>query len=226
AHLLLALLVARVSAAGFGPAPPPPVELEIVEQPPPLPEPPAALPEPPPPPEPRARDKPRALPPPNREVKPPREPPREMPRPVFGVTEETVVEGESDVAVPVGNTLMTKDRTPGPPTPLPGPYGEGEFAPEPGDRVASRPEFELERNYPAEAEREGIKARVVLEVAVDRKGKVRAVKVLRRAGYGMDEAAVQSMWKARVKPARTRDGRAVDWVGPHNVDFTPAELPE
>ena len=130
------LLHAAVMAALFfadppviEPRKPDPVELEVRELPPPPPPEPEPPPPPPPPPPPRRiavpppREAPQAPPPPpNSEPKepPPDEPP---PPPSFGVTLDSVVDGNSTVAVPVGNTLVTKERSKvpsdKPPAPLP-----------------------------------------------------------------------------------------------------------
>jgi periplasmic protein TonB len=212
-----------------GPPARPPVALEIeVNEPKPLP------PEPPPPPEPRieppaprpvihraAPKPPPALPRPNSETPPP--PTAQPAAPVFGVTPESVIPGESAVAVPVGNTLMTKDRTPakGPPAPLPPAPDPNAFAPAEDNLIAQHAAVlnEVVAEYPPEARRLGIEGRVVVRIAIDRKGNVRWTKVIRSAGHGMDEAAMQALAKSRFRPARTADGRTVDQVITWKYEF-------
>jgi TonB family protein len=164
------------------------------------------------------------LPPPNRE-QPPASPSAEEAKPVFGVTPESVVDGESSVAVPVGNTLMTKDRTPAktPPAPLPPAPDPDAFAPVADDLIcqpaAKDPDRFVTAAYPPEAERLGIEGKVQLRVGVDRHGNVRWTRVIKSAGYGMDEAAKQALSRSKFKPARTCDGRFVDHVIPWTYTF-------
>jgi protein TonB len=200
----------------------PPVTMEIE-----VPEPKPVVPEPPPPaPEPPAPrpvvhrpvvKPPPALPRPNREAPPPA-PNLPPAAPVFGVTPESVTQGESAVAVPVGNTLMTKDRTPAkaPPAPLPPAPDPNAFAPVEDNLIAQHATVlsEVRGVYPPEAQRLGIEGTVHLRVAVDRQGNVRWVKVIRPAGHGMDEAAKQAMMRFKFRPARTVDGRFVDQIIP------------
>ena len=229
AHLTLALTLssvlsrprlARVSIT---------VEIDTVER-----HPPALEPPPPgpkiesPTPAPRAASRwpspkpPTLSPRPNREV-PPAPPSAEPPPPVFGVTPESVVEGESGVAVPVGNTLMTKDRTPAkaPPAPLPPAVDPDAFAPV-ADNLVCQPAAmasEVKADYPPEARRLGIEGRVQLRVGVDRQGNVRWTRVIKSAGYGLDEAAKQALARSKFKPAHSCDGREVDQVIPWTYTF-------
>ena len=165
---------------------------------------------------------PAALPRPNREV-PPVPPGAEPPPPVFGVTPESVIAGESGVAVPVGNTLMTKDRTPAkaPPAPLPPAPDPNAFAPEPDNLIADHAAVvsEVKPEYPPEARRLGIEGQVQLRIAVDRHGNVRWVRVVKPVGYGLDETAKLGASRLKFKPARTYDGRLVDEVVPYTYKF-------
>jgi len=165
---------------------------------------------------------PAPLPPPNREV-PPVAPSSEPPPPVFGVTPESVIEGESGVAVPVGNTLMTKDRTPAkaPPAPLPPAVDPNAFAPVADNMVCQHAALasEVKADYPPEARRLGIEGQVQLRVAVDRQGNVRWSRVIKSAGYGLDEAAMQALSRSKFKPAHACDGRVVDQVVPWTYTF-------
>jgi protein TonB len=154
---------------------------------------------------------------------PPATPNAEPPPPVFGVTPESVVEGESSVAVPVGNTLMTKDRTPAkaPPAPLPPAVDPNAFAPVTDNLVCQHAALvsEVKAEYPPEARRLGIEGQVQLRVAVDRQGNVRWSRVIKSAGYGLDEAAIQALSRSKFKPAHACDGRVVDQVVPWTYTF-------
>jgi protein TonB len=210
------------------------VELDVVEQPPPPPPPPPEVKEPPPPPpepvKPRVivrkvviKEDPLPPPPPNQE--PPPNPPDEPPPPVFGVTMDSTVTGNSAVAVPVGNTLATKDRTPGKPGP-PAPAVAGPdpsaFAPAAETSIKEYPRLVSEgpREYPPEASRLGLEGLVVLRVGIDRHGAVRSVRVINKAGYGFDDAAARAMLKGRFTPALTHDGTPVDFVITYRYRFT------
>jgi protein TonB len=227
-HTLAALGLALVPARGWQSERI--ISVEIHEVPPPAPEPPPSPPPEPPPPPPPERPpvvrRPRVAPPPpapmpNQEVKPvTADEPVES---VFGVTEDSVVTGSSPVAVPVGNTLMTKDRTlaKAPPPPLPPAPPPPAFSPVDEDQVAEFPEVTVkpDSNYPEAAQRMGIGGKVRLRVGIDRKGNVKSVRVLQKAGYGMDEEAVRVLWQYKFKPARRPNGQPVDFVITYNFTF-------
>ena len=222
AHVTLALTVSSILLRPRNGRPPVTVEIDTIERHPvPLDPPPLEPKIEPPTPAPRVANrwpsaKPTApLPPPNREV-PPAPPSAEPPPVVFGVTPESVIEGESGVAVPVGNTLMTKDRTPAkaPPAPLPPAVDPNAFAPVADNLIcedAARV-VEVKPEYPAEARRLQIEGQVKLRVAIDRQGKIRWTRVIKSAGYGMDEAAKLGLARTPFKPAHACDGRLVDQV--------------
>lgn len=228
-HALLGLALARVSRYGLHVSNSTPVEVDLVAQ-----RPPEPLPPPPEPPPPESLHKPvvhrpmpkpalRPPPMPNQETKPAPASQEEV-KPVFGVTQDSVVEGESPVAVPVGNTLMTKDRTlakePPPPLP-PAPPPPPAFAPVDEESVAEFPEayYKPEPQYPELARRMGVEGKVRLKIGVDRKGNVKSVRVLEEAGYGMDEEAVKVAWQYKFKPAKLSDGRPVDLLIPYVFYF-------
>jgi protein TonB len=159
---------------------------------------------------------------PNQEVKP-APASEEHVNPVFGVTQDSVVTGESPVAVPVGNTLMTKDRTLAktPPPPLPPAPPPPAFAPVDDESIAEWPEAYVKPLpvYPEIAKRMGIGGRVLLRLGIDHKGFVKSVRILEKAGYGMDEEAVRAVWHYRFKPAKRVDGEPVDTVITYNFIF-------
>ena len=201
------------------------VEIEVNEPPPPPPE---IKPEPPPPPpEPPAKPKVvmrHAAAPPPPEAPPP--PPAGQPKaaeapPVFGVTMDSVVAGDGPgMAVPVGNTLMTKDRTrkpvqdvkpmAGEPERLPTPVAEVYIAVQP--KVVKEPKVE----YPPDALRMGIEGKVSAKLLIDENGDVRQVRIIERAGHGFDERAAEGLKRFKFSPARTSDGKAV----PTTITFT------
>jgi len=206
------------------------VEMEVKEKPLPPPEIRAETP-PPPAPEPEAPPRPRVVPrrlasapkPPSLPPAPPppnQEPPRPSDAPpVFGVTMSSVVAGASaGMAVPVGNTLMTKDRQAARPGATPQAYsGEGThpFTPVADVYISEPPRVLHEVNsadiYPSDAYKMGIEGKVVLKVGINAKGEVVQVRVIGKAGNGFDEAARNALRQFRFSPARTSDGQAVDY---------------
>lgn len=208
------------------------VELEVIEPPPPPPPPPPPEPEPPPPPkQPRlAMRRPTQTPPPEPPPPPPSEnpdPPKEDTPPTFGVSIDSTVTGESSMAVPVGNTVATNDRTPRKPEPPSGPPGPPAFAPVPDASISEWPkvleydprEKTLE-GYPPEAQRLNIEGTVSLRVDIDRRGVVRSIRVVKAAGYGFDEAAMKAIKRYKWSPARDNRGEPVDFRITYNYRFT------
>jgi TonB family protein len=125
----------------------------------------------------------------------------------------SVVAGDANVAIPVGNTLMTK------PTARTGdakPYsGDGTraFVPVADIYIAKYPEPVWTPNtddfYPEEAKKLGLEGVVRFKLGIDENGKVVSVKVIERAGHGFDEAGARAMWQSKFKPAVSNDGRPV-----------------
>jgi len=201
------------------------VELDVKDEP--KPPPPDPKPDPTPTPEPTPEPKPRIVPrrialaeyrPPPAPPPPNQEPPPDAKAapPVFGVTMSSTVSGDSAMAVPVGNTLMTKDRSRPKPTEAPQPYAGDTtraFQPVAEVFISQMPvvlrEVKADDLFPPEARRMGLEGRVKLRVGIDDNGTVVEVKVIQKAGYGFDEAAVKALWKFKFSPARTSDGRAV-----------------
>jgi TonB family protein len=137
---------------------------------------------------------------------------------VFGVTINSVVSGDSAaMAVPVGNTVMTKDRTLAKAGQAVRPYsaeGTHPFVPVADIYIAQQPKVLREVNssdiYPPDARKMGIEGKVELKVSIDENGDVRQVKIIGRpAGYGFDEAARDALRQFKFSPARTSDGKAV-----------------
>jgi TonB family protein len=164
------------------------------------------------------------MPMPNQEVKPATE---ETVQPVFGVTQDSVVAGDSPVAVPVGNTLMTKDRTIAKaPPPLPPAPPPPAFVPVDEDEVAEWPK-ELSKPtgvYPEAAARLGVGGRVLLKIGIDRKGNVKTARIIQKAGYGMDEEALKKIWHHKFAPAKRANGEPVDVYLTYGYRFDPPAL--
>jgi protein TonB len=225
-HAATVAAILSVRPPSLAPRKPDLVEIEVRE-PPPLPPP---EPEPPPPPPPRrvAVLPPKTPvvappPPPNTAPAPPTDEP--PPPPSFGVTLDSVVGGDSPVAVPVGNTTMTNERAAPPKkvsAPLPASVqGAPTFSPVSELYIGEFPRTlrEIIPDYPNEAMRLGLDGRVVIRLGIDRNGGVSSVKVLKRAGHGFDEAAVKVMWQFRFSPCKTHQGEAVDCLIPYTYVF-------
>jgi TonB family protein len=78
-----------------------------------------------------------------------------------------------------------------------------------GDSVPIEILFKPKPRYTDEAEALGIQGTVVLEVEFTASNDVRVLRVIRKLGHGLDEAAVRAAEQIRFKPAR-RQGVAVD----------------
>jgi TonB family protein len=136
------------------------------------------------------------------------------------------------VAAPVGNTLGTAERTPAAPGSTPRPYGAqavgngsdpNAFAPVADAYIAEHPKRlrEVKPEYPMEARRLGVAGQVLLKVGIDRRGAIRSVKVLGRAGHGLDDAAVKAMWQFKFEPCKLKTGEPVDCVITYKHTFQP-----
>ncbi|HET7755311.1 MAG TPA: energy transducer TonB [Anaeromyxobacteraceae bacterium] len=90
-----------------------------------------------------------------------------------------------------------------------GPGRGGEVKP----RELRRPSLaEMRALYPDEARRDGLQAKVRLQLLVDTSGRVSDVRIVRPAGHGFDEAAAALARRFLFEPGR-RDGRpAAMWI--------------
>lgn len=198
--------------------PPPPVEVKKEEEKPPEEK----------PPEKKVIPKVKLAPPPDA-PKPNKtaEPPKEPPKPVFGLNMDSVTDGPSDVAMPVGNTTMMDPKkskiASGPVEPLPqAPPAppKPSYNPVSDLYVKTLPEIDGEAcgnsvKYPEDALAAGIEGTVTLRIELDETGKVHAIKVLKGLGHGLDEYAVHTMKtrpECRFKAAIATDGKAVPYV--------------
>ncbi len=76
----------------------------------------------------------------------------------------------------------------------------------------------IEPEYPELARRLGMEGRVVLRLYIDERGILTDVEVIKKAGYGFDEAALRAVRASRFRPA-VRDGMAVPSVAILPVRF-------
>jgi protein TonB len=208
------------------------VELEMKDEPPPPP--PDVKPEAPPPPPPPevkrivVRHAPAPTPPPEAPPPPSEEPPKADTPPVFGVSLDSTVGGDGPgLAVPVGNTLMTKPKKAVAAGPPPQATGDPDRLPAPVPEVfisdAPRVLHEVTAAYPPELQRMGIEGHVTCKLYIDENGDVRRVTVVEKAGHGFDELAREALRKFKFSPARTSDGKAV----PTNITYKyKFELPQ
>jgi protein TonB len=167
-------------------------------------------------------------PPPN--TKPPEEPPKEPPKPVFGVTMSSTTDGDSSIAVPVGNTTMNdpKKSGHGPVVPLPAappPQSAPEYKPVSELYIKKMPDIDSDAcgrsiPYPAEAEQLGVEGPVKLRVELDDKGHVHGIKVVSGQGHGLDQAAVYALThRCKFSPAVATDGKPVAFVLSYTFNF-------
>jgi TonB family protein len=73
--------------------------------------------------------------------------------------------------------------------------------------------------YPAQAQKDGVQADVVLKLTIDREGRVTAAEVTEPAGRGFDEAAREAALQFQYKPA-TRDGEPIPVQILYRYSFT------
>jgi protein TonB len=118
------------------------------------------------------------------------------------------------MAVPVGNTLMAKPTTRSAnPGPAPAGTGDPDALPAPVPEISlaehAKPIKEELVEFPPDLARMGIEGHVVARLYVDDNGNVRSVKIVERAGHGLDELAKNALKKFKFSPGRTSDGKAV-----------------
>lgn len=173
----------------------------------------------------RAVAAPPSTPPPNRT---PPAPPTEPPKPVFGVTMDSLTDGPSSFAVPTGNTTLIDPAAatattarPLPPAPsVPAAPPAHPYKPVSPLHIRTLPEVDTDAcgrgiPYPKEARELGIQGDVVLRVELDEQGQVHAVAVVSGLGHGLDQAAVQALKsQCRFKPAVAADGTPASFVIP------------
>lgn len=77
---------------------------------------------------------------------------------------------------------------------------------------------EFRAPYPDEAKKNAIEGKVVMDVLVDAKGDVRKVTLVSGLGFGLNEAAIESMKKFKFAPAKIGE-RAVAVVIRYGINF-------
>jgi periplasmic protein TonB len=241
-HVLVGVALLRHRSLPNEKQPADPVELSIVQ----APETPASLavptPEPPSPPVPTPPTKPKPAERPPRVVKAQSAPPlvplpsaaTEPVKPVFGVSAESLTDDAKAASAPLGNTVATAPagvasstvEAKAPTSTLggaPGGTGSTSFAPVSESFVQQWPRTleEIQAPYPEEARRVDMRGTVRLRIGIDETGRVREVKLIKRVGFGLDEAATKAMWKFRFSPAIGQDGRPVPFRINYNYVFNP-----
>lgn len=185
------------------------IKFAVVEEKKEAPKPPPPPPPPPPQPKPRPKitkpiDLTKPQPKAPQEVKPVEEPKQNLPPPVnFGV-DASLTTGQGSFSVQTGSTAMADPELVKKQKKLAeAPSAPKEFAPVPTARVTRMPELMADHKvpYPEEARKAGIEGKVVLQLDIDDRGKVVKAKVIKGAGYGLDEAAMKAAYMFRFKPA-------------------------
>lgn len=130
-------------------------------------------------------------------------PPKPEARQVFGATKNSITADPSkaDAAeVKAGNTVA-KD-----PDQLKLEPGDEASLPIPADEflISSQPRLrsEVRIPYPPEAKAKGIEGPVVMDLLIDKTGRVRQVSLVRGPGAGLDEAALGAVKNFEFEPAR------------------------
>lgn len=117
---------------------------------------------------------------------------------VFGLNEDALQDGSSDVAVKAGNTLTKEEDDLE--------YKGGALLPTPVAEylVTQMPVLvkEVKPAYPQDAKNKGITGRVVLQVLVDEEGRVRRADVLEDPGYGFGDEAQKALVQYVFQPAK------------------------
>jgi protein TonB len=165
---------------------------------------------PPPPKEPPPAPKEEMPPPPPNEPPPPDAKPQ---APVMiGVTMSSTT-AAGGFAAPVGNTLYGQAPKVAPKPEEVKPYAAPVTAPPPGGRyvppykVTKLPELvsEVKAEYPDEARKQGLEGQVLLRLTIDATGKVTKAVIIKGAGSGFDERALEASKRFKFKPGMEGD---------------------
>lgn len=72
-------------------------------------------------------------------------------------------------------------------------------------RVDQKPEFTYKAplRYPEQAKSQNIEGTVIIEVDIDEKGKIKDIRIIKKAGFGFDEAALEMIRTSRFTPAKS-----------------------
>ena len=137
---------------------------------------------------------------------PPPKPAEPLKKAVFGLSKKSIVSSdpsEAGAEVKAGNTVAKEidDLKLDP--------NEDDSLPIPADEflVTQMPRIKKEYRapYPAEAKKAGVEGPVVMDVLVDKNGKVRQAILVSGPGYGLNEAAVAALKEFEFAPARVKD---------------------
>jgi protein TonB len=128
---------------------------------------------------------------------PPPPPPRETPPP--DSSERTV----AVAPVPESPQSGASSETVAPPAPAP--EEEPEYLPQ--FKIEQLPQFPVQEIlskvvYPPLAAKQGLEATVILELSIDKEGRIRKIVVLKDPGFGFAEAAVKALDDIKVVPAQ------------------------
>lgn len=180
------------------------VEVQVVQKPKPVEAPkPAAVPDPkptPPPPPPKKAEAKRAPQPTKTETT------AKPATPVLGLNPNSLSsDGSGSFAVPLGNTTDAKDE--GKRLTPEEVQGLAKDLSEDATLISSTFEKPI---YTPEAEDAGLEGLFVVEVFVDREGRVGDAELRNKIGYGMDEKVLASARKARFKPRRDPLGKPME----------------
>ncbi len=156
-------------------------------------------------------------------------PAKRKPRLIAGLNLGSTVKGGSGPRFGTGNTVMgdpgdvaeapiKRDRPSGRPDGKVDGQGSEPETPPPIRRAAKLKKKTLP-NYPAAARRDGIEGVVIVLLTIDSSGRVKAAKLIKGIGHGLDEAALAAAKKTIWSPA-TVDGAPTKSMRRFNVRFT------
>ena len=140
----------------------------------------------------------------NQVPKPAKKKPKLVGRKVYGVTKKAITStNENAIQTKLGNTIskeLDQDKLN---------KGDEESLPIPEEDylVTNMPRVvsEFRAPYPQAAKDKGIEGKVILEILIDQKGEVRKVTFISGPGYGLNEAAMESIKKFKFSPAKIGD---------------------
>ena len=201
------------------------VEMALVQPPPPPPPPPPEVVEDKPEPKkkkPKPKPKKPPPPPPSNETPPP-EATKEPPLIATGISKSSVVKS-SAFNVRVGNTTygdVNKEDFVDPNKLNPYAGGQKGWQPVRSGKLSRKAKVkkEVKPPYPPQAEEAEIEGTVVLRVEITKTGKVRKAKVVRKLGFGLDEAALEAIKKFPFSPALVEDEPVDSIITNYKITF-------
>lgn len=134
------------------------------------------------------------------------EKPKEIQKKVFGLNRKAITTTEDSpttATVKVGNTVAKENDN------LKLEANDPDSIPIPTDDylVTSQPALlkDIKIPYPEEAKKAGIEGPVVMNLLIDKNGKVRDVKLVKGPGFGLNEAAEKAVLDFVFRPAKVND---------------------